>query len=644
MRGMTPEDVYELAWAGDPRISPDGRTVAFTVTRIDREANEYRSAIYLASADRSSPPRRLTSGEKQDTAPRWSPDGKELAFLSNRDDDKPQLYVLPLEGGEARRLTKLKESVREPTWSPDGARLAFSARTPDPLYEEEDDGKRAPHRFTRLSFKLDDEGWTGDRREQVYVVGADGASEPVQLTEGDFESSSPTWSPDSAWIAFSSAREDDWDTRMVIDLHVVSADGGDPVKITRSDGWCGSPAWSPDGALIAFVYTPGVFDDPRHGQIAVVPAKGGELHVLTSALDRNCAPYPPLRPPAWDGDAILFALENQGDNDLYRVSADGSSCEPLVQGLGMTGFDVAGGEVVYTASTPTTFSELYLGGEPATRIGAAFKARRELSEPERFTAVSKDGTEVEAWIVRPAGLEEGTRYPVLLNIHGGPFTQYANKFFDEFQVLAGAGYAVVYSNPRGSSGYSEEWGRAIRGPGELGPGWGTVDYEDLMAVTDEALGRFDFCDPERVGVLGGSYGGFMTSWIVGHTDRFQAACSERAVNNFLAEAGSSDIGTWFKGYVGSHWFEDPETHLKISPSTYATNIKTPLLIVHSEDDLRCPVVNAEELFAILRILGREVEFVRFPHGEGHELSRSGTPAHRVMRFEILIDWFDRHLK
>ncbi len=340
----------------------------------------------------------------------------------------------------------------------------------------------------------------------------------------------------------------------------------------------------------------------------------------------------------------MFAVEDHGNNDLYRASADGTSCDAILRGIGVTGFDAAGGDFVYTASTPTTFSELYLAGEPITQLTAPFASRRELSEPERFTAVSEDGTEVEAWIVPPAGLEEGKRHPLLLNIHGGPYTQYTTKFFDEFQVLAGAGYAVAFCNPRGSSGYSEEWGRAIRGPGELGPGWGSVDYEDLMAVTDEALSRFAFCDGERVGVLGGSYGGFMTSWIVGHTDRFQAACSERAVNNMIAEAGSSDIGVWFKGYTGSHWFEDPETHRKLSPSTYAQNVTTPLLIVHSEDDLRCPVVNAEELFSILRILGREVEFVRFPHGEGHELSRSGTPRHRVQRFEILVDWFDRYLK
>jgi dipeptidyl aminopeptidase/acylaminoacyl peptidase len=641
---MAPEDVYELASATDPRLSPDGKLVAFVVTRLDREQNDYRSAIFVAPTDRSTPPRRLTAGEKQDAAPRWSPDGRELAFVSNRAGEKKQLYVLPLEGGEPRRLTELKESAQEPVWSPDGTRIAFSSRVPDPAYEEEDDARRGPRRFTRLAFKLDGEGWTGDRRQQLFAVAADGLSEPQQLTSGDFECAGPTWSPDGAWIAFASARDEDWDVQTVSDVYVVASSGGEPVKITRSDGYCAGPSWSPDGSLVAYQYTPGVFDDPRHAQLAVVPGKGGEPSVLTAELDRNCAPYPPMREPVWDGSDLVFAVEDAGNTHLYRVASAGSSPARIVEGeLGVTGFDAAGGEVVYTASTPTTFSDLYLGGAPATRLGDAFAARVELIAPERFTATSKDGTEVEAWIMRPAGLEPGARHPVLLNIHGGPFTQYGNRLFDEFQVFAGAGYAVVYSNPRGSSGYSEEWGRAIRGPIEGGPGWGTVDYEDLMAVADEALRRFDFCDPERTGVLGGSYGGFMTSWIVGHTDRFKAACSERAVNNFVAEAGSSDIGTWFKGFVGAHWFEDPETHMKISPSTYAPRISTPLLILHSENDLRCPMVNAEELFSILRILGRDVELVRFPD-EGHELSRSGSPRHRVMRFEVILDWFDRHLK
>jgi dipeptidyl aminopeptidase/acylaminoacyl peptidase len=644
MAGMVPEDVYELTWAADPRLSPDGRTVAYCVFRLDREDNEYRSTIWTCPVDGSLPPRQFTAGPKVDAEARWSPDGTALAFVSNRERDAKQLYVIPAAGGEPRRLTDLKEDVTEIRWSPDGGRIAFSARVRAPEYEEDDDKKRAPRRFTRLQYKLDNVGWTGDRRRHLFVVPADGSSEPMQLTDGDFEDSAPTWSPDGARIAFGSNREDDWDVTPHEYLYVVDASGGEPRRITPDDSAYGYPVWSQDASLIACYWQRGGWDYPQHNQVAVVDPETGERRVLTESLDRQCAPYPLVREVAWDGESILFVLEEHGNQHVYRVRADGSAPpEPLTQGdLTVTGFDVVGGTLVDARSTPTAPAELYAGQRRLTEVTKPFVGGRELVEPERFTAVSEDGSEVEAWILRPVGLEAGTRYPVLLNIHGGPFSQYANRFFDEFQVYAGAGYAVVYSNPRGSSGYSEEWGRAIRGPIDEGPGWGTVDYQDLMAVTNEALSRFDFCDPERLGVMGGSYGGYMTSWIVAHTDRFRAACSERAVNNLYSEFGSSDIGWVFKAWTGAHAFEDPATHLRHSPVTYAEDITTPLLILHSESDLRCHPEQAEQLFSILRLSGRDVEFVRFPD-EGHELSRSGSPAHRVMRFDVVLDWFARKL-
>ena len=643
--GMVPEDVFDLTGVLDPRVSPDGEAIAFSVWSVNREENEYGGAIWICGVERSTSPRRFTFGPKRDGAPRWSPDGSMLAFTSDRGEDKPQLFVIPVNGGEPRRLTDRKEGVGDPVWSPDGKRLAFEGRVADPAYAEEDERRRAPRRLTRLRYKLDNEGWTGDRRPHVFTVSADGSGDLVQVTEGDFEDTKPCWSPDGMRIAFASSRGEDWDVEPIQDIYVVDADGGKPELITSSDGWCDAPSWSPDGSMIAFLYTPGVFDEPRHGQVAVVEVSTGERRVLTTALDRNCAPYPELREPIWDGDRLVFAVEDHARVNLYRVASDGSGEPELVVGpdVAVTGYDLSGGKLAHTASTPTELSELYVGENLITEVGREFKAQRDLSEPERFVATSADGTEVEGWIMRPVGLTEGERCPVLLNIHGGPFAQYAMKFFDEFQVYAGAGYAVVFTNPRGSSGYTEEWARAIRGPSDEGPGWGSVDYEDVLAAVEEAVKRFDFCDPDRVGVMGGSYGGYLTSWIVGHTDRFQAAISERAVNQLVSMWGSSDFGWTFKGSIGAFLHEDMEAYIRMSPATYATEMRTPLLILHSENDLRCPIEQGEQLFTTLRLLKRDVEFVRFTE-ETHELSRSGNPRHRVMRFDVILEWLDRKLK
>ncbi len=641
---MRPEDLYDVVWASDPRLSPDGKTVAYAVDSIDREENTYRSAIWVAAVDGSSPPRRLTAGKKADGLPRWSPDGTHIAFTSNRDGDHKQLYVLPLDGGEPLCLTDLEEDVERPVWSPDGTRLAFASRVPDPAYEEKDEKKRLPRRFTRHRYKLDSVGWTGDRRTHIFVVPADGSADAQQLTDGDYENEAPAWSPDSKQLAFASARDDDWDVQLRQQIWVVDAAGGELRRVTPDDDYYALPSWSPDGSKIACNWSPGGFDRPRHDRVAVVDVATGERRVLTEGLDLQCGAYPPVREPIWDGDSLLFAVEEHGNTHVRRVPAAGGNVEPAVSGdLWVTGFDAVGDVEAHAASTPTMPSEIFVGDRRLTEVSKAFCEQAPLQPSERFVAVSPDGEEVEAWLVRPHDLGEGQRYPLLLNIHGGPFTQYGNKFFDEFQAYARAGYAVVYSNPRGSSGYSEEWGRAIRGPVGGGDGWGSLDYQDLMAVVDAALEQFDFVDPDRLGVMGGSYGGYMTSWIVSHTDRFKAACSERAVNNMLSEFGSSDFGWFHRAYTGVWPFEDVEPYLAQSPTTYADKITTPLLILHSENDLRCNIEQAEHLFTILRLLGREVEFVRFP-AESHELSRSGSPFHRVTRLEIVLDWFGRYLQ
>jgi dipeptidyl aminopeptidase/acylaminoacyl peptidase len=645
---MLPEDVYELTGVADPRISPDGSRVAYQVWWVDRESSEYRAAIWVAPLDGPGEPRQFTSGVRRDSSPEWSPDGRWLAFTSNRDSERtaPQLYVMPADGGEPRRLTHSKEAVEAVAWSPDSMRIAYAMRVRDAAYEEEDEAKRAPRRFTRLSYKLDTVGWIGDRRKHLFVVDLAGGA-PRQLTDGDCEDDEPTWSPDGTRIVFSALRGDRWDTDLVSRLYVVDATGGEPRLLTEEDGSRSKPSFSPDGSRIAYHYTREDGTMPHNGQIGVMGADGSGARLVTAGLDRQCETYPLVREPLWDGDRIVFAIEDGGNVHLYAVAADGSSePEQLVGGEQVIGlYDARAGRLAYTASTHTQPMELFEGTEQRrlTDVTSSFTGGRDLIEAERFTAVSKDGSEVDAWLVRPAGFEAGNRYPVLLSIHGGPFAQYGTGFFDEFQVYAGGGYAVLFSNPRGGSGRSEEWGRAIRGTIDgAGPGWGVPDYEDLMAVVDTALERFDFLDPERMGVLGGSYGGFMTSWIVGHTNRFVAALSERAVNHLVSAFGSSDVFWVFERQFGGSMYDHVDEWLRMSPATYARQIETPLLIVHSENDLRCDVEQAEHLFTLLRLLGKEVELLRFPH-ESHELSRSGSPRHRVQRFDAILEWFGRYL-
>jgi dipeptidyl aminopeptidase/acylaminoacyl peptidase len=677
--GMTPADIGAVRQAGDPRVSPDGATVAFTVTDPDLAANRYARRIWLApaggagaAAGPADSPRPFT-GPGSEYLPRWSPDGRALAFATtDAASGRSQVCILPVTGaGERLAVCALGVAPSELEWSPDGRALAFVARDPDPAQYGRDGQQRAadmpPRRISRLLYRHNGDGWTTDRPSRVFVVPADGSAPPRPVTPGPYEASGLAWSPDSAAIAFASARHEQWDLDLAVDLWTVPADGsGEPDRVTGGGREWSRPAWSPDGTALAAYLNPTPRQSPRHGQVAVIALASGKEQVLTAALDRNCAPFSASIAPIWAGGALLFAAEDHGNVHLYQVSADGSADPERLAGgdRWITEWDWAGGTLAFVAASPVSPGELVAvaldpagagaaagGGERTltertlTELTAPFAQRVARAEPQRVTARSADGAEVECWAIPPAGAVPGTRYPVLLNVHGGPFTQYGNRFTDDFQLQAAAGFGVLYCNPRGSSGYGEQWGRAIRGPecaADPGSGWGGADFADVLACVDAACEQFGWIDPGALGILGGSYGGFMTSWAVGHTSRFAAACSERACNNLLTMEYTADIAGFISSYLGPDHLQDPAAYRRQSPVSYVADMTTPLLILHAEDDLRCPISQAEELFVALRRLGREPVMYRFP-GENHELTRSGSPRHRITRAELILDWFTERL-
>ena len=646
---MVPEDLTRIQFVTDPQLSPDGRRVAFVVTTLSEERDEYLSNIWVVDVA-SGVPRRFTAGPRRDLEPRWSPDGSRLAFLSERTaKDKLQLYVMPADGGEPTKLTALDNGVSAIAWAPDGARLAFVSAVggyKEPEGEDEKRKSRPARVITSVKYRFNGEGFIYDRRPHVFVVSLDGAS-PTQITDGDFIDADPTWSPDGESLVFASARHGARDDDDASDLWRVPAKGGTPQRLTATAGPVMLPAFSPDGRAIAFLARAELNAYGRNVQLFTVPADGGQATCVTSALDRSCGALH-VR-PSWspDGRSLTVAAEDRGDIGLWRVAATGSAAPQRIVGgeRVLNGFSASadGRTLAFAASRTVAPAEVFVcgadGGDERrlTDLNRAWVESVALSAPERFR-FTRAGFELDVWVMRPAGFGAGQRYPTLLNIHGGPHAQYGHNFFDEFQVYAGAGYAVVYTNPRGSQGYGEAFTQAVVGD------WGGGDYADVMAALDEALARYPFIDPERLGVLGGSYGGFLTSWTVGHTKRFKAACSERAVNCQYTMFGTSDIGHSFNVVElgGPLPWEDMARYIERSPLTYAKDMTTPLLILHSEDDLRCPIEQGEQLFVALKKLKREVRFVRFP-GENHEMSRSGKPRHRLERFRHILEWFAKYL-
>jgi dipeptidyl aminopeptidase/acylaminoacyl peptidase len=643
---FAPEDAQLLHGVFDPQISPDGTRVAYLVTGADREKDVRTSTIWVAPADGRQPARRFTFGDREHM-PRWSPDGRYLAFLAAR-EGRSQVYLAPLDGGEARALTEEKHGVNEFAWSPDARRIAYVARTgawKDPK-ERKPAERAAPRVIRNLRYRFDGIGYLDDRRMHVFVADVEtGAA--TQITDGDWYDQQPAWSPAGRTVAFVSDRErerHDRDGRA--DVWAVAATGGRARKLTRSRGVAMFPSFSPDGRTVSFIgHENGDNSYAKNAHLLVVPAAGGATRSLSARVDNSPLVFPPGQSYRWapDGKSVLFLVMERGVQALYRTRVSDGACTRVLDGeRQIQQFSIArdGTSIVFTAAWPSNPAELY-----ATTLGArahernlshandGFIARSEPGRTRRLSHRAADGTEIESFVLYPPAYEAGKRYPTVLFIHGGPHGMHPSAGFQvRPHALASAGYVVLMPNPRGSSGYGERFTEGCVND------WGGGDYEDLMGAVD-ALVRKGIADPERLFVTGYSYGGFMTTWVVGHTDRFRAAIIGAPVSDHVSMAGTTDIPRFSFAEVGSAW-DDVQAVWERSPVAHLPNCTTPVLIEHHEGDLRCPIGQAEEIFQALKLRRKEVEFLRYPGGfHSYEFFPPSQDEDYLRRQQA---WFDGH--
>jgi dipeptidyl aminopeptidase/acylaminoacyl peptidase len=670
-RPITPDDLFAVNIVGDPQLSPDGKQVAYVVTRVNKEADTYRAAIWLAPVAGGEPVR-LTSGVARDTSPRWSPDGQSIAFVSNRaglpaldGEGKPvqskngkpanQIWTIELGGGEASQITRREFGASAPEWSPDGRTIAFLSPTapkgepgvPDSPHEQIADERV----ITKIRYRFDGRGFL-DRFSHIFVVQA-GGGEAKQLTFGDVDDAEITWTPDGRAIAFVSDRSDNRELDRKSLIYQVPATGGEVRCLTPGSYAFGEISFSPDGTRIAAIGG----DDPisggaKNANVWTVAATGGTPENHSKAYDRSIGDsgmgdmyFGGEARAIWSGkNSVLVQVSDHGATNLVRVSLDKGAVKQITKGARrITGVSAGEKVLAYVSGDGNTPFELFVsdadGGNERqlSNHNADFLAEVHLSPAEEITFRSQAGDrDIQGWILKPYGFKKSVKYPAIVQIHGGPHAMYGQALFHEMQLMAARGYVVLFTNPRGSQGYGEDFNTTTRGR------WGESDQPDILGGLD-ALIATGYVDENRVGVTGGSYGGYLTNWLIGHTDRFRAAVTQRCVSNLYSMIGTSDIGFNFGVYEfgGLPWAETA-TLARLSPVTYVDKINTPLLIIHNEHDFRCPIEQAEQMYTFLKMQEKEVAFVRIPD-ENHNLSRTGTPSRRLARLHHMIAWFDSHL-
>ena len=645
---ITSDLVYKLTTLSEPTISPDGTRLAFASSKIDRDRMKAASRIMMMSLP-DGEPSPFTQGET-DGSPRFSPDGNAIAFVRNDDHGRKQLWTIPSAGGEANRLTDVYGGIYGHAWSPDARQLAFTSDVdPDRLPDDHDPTKDPRVRVVqRMRYRTDNMGWRGETIRHLFVVDVE-TGHTRQITDRNGDVSFPVWSPDGGRIAFLSDRHQDRDITWHAEAYVVDSQGGESEEWSRgvsaySQGAIvGAITWSPRGDELLMVGSDDdEVSDPRQAWLFVV-GPGRQPKRLT---DGSVTPFLPTTELRWtQDDRILFLADERGQSYLGEVPAKGGDVRKVAGGgaafTALT-IDAATSTAVVAGTTPNSSTELFVIAveqgslRKLTDVNSQYFSGHPAATLEKFT-VSRGAMEIESRLLLPPDLDETQKHPLVVDIHGGPHGRFADSFDDKQQVLATAGFIVLAVNPRGSSSYGPEFAKAVLRD------WGGEDYRDIIAAVDEACSR-PYVDESRLGVGGYSYGGFMSSWIVGQTTRFKAAVVGAPCINLSSMYGTSDIGVSFgELHWGGMRKDAVDAFRAHSPLTYASNVETPVLLMHGEGDLRCPIEQSEQYFVNLKRLGKEVEFVRFP-GANHTFMRSGHPRLREEYLTRMVAWFDRHLR